>query len=243
MDAMIKNRLLEFTKRLFNSVGLEIGLLSSSRQSRMVQLLETLQVNCLLDVGANNGKFGMEMRSAGFKHRIVSFEPLSDMFQQLRACAKRDGNWECLNFALGDEFGELELNVSENSYSSSFLPILDRHTEADSHSAYVRTQQAEIKTLDSIFDEVCRADENILLKIDTQGFEKNVLDGAHNSLRKIRLIQLESSLQELYQGEMLIEDMIPYVKNFGFSLVSIDPGFSDKRSGELLQAELIFKRV
>jgi FkbM family methyltransferase len=242
MNSMIRNRLLQLTKRLFHSVGLEIGLLSSGGPARFMKLLKTLNIDCVLDVGANNGKYAMELRSIGFQHRIVSFEPLSDQFQRLQKFAQRDRNWDCLNFALGDESGQLELNVSENSYSSSFLPILDRHTKADPKSAYVSSQIAEIRTLDSVFDEICRDDERILLKIDTQGFEKKVIDGARDSLKKISLVQLESSIQELYEGEILLEDMISYVKKLKFSLVSIEPGFCDANSGELLQADLIFKR-
>jgi FkbM family methyltransferase len=242
MNTTVRNRLLELTKRLFHSVGLEIGLLSSGGRARFIQLLKALDINCVLDVGANNGKYAMQLRSMGYMHRIVSFEPLNDEFQQLTKFAQRDGNWDCFNFALGDEVGQLELNVSGNSYSSSFLQILDRHTTADPRSVYVRTQTAEIKTLDSIFEDICSNDDRILLKIDTQGFEKHVIDGASKSLCKINLLQLESSIQKLYEGEMLVEDMISYVKKRNFSLVSIEPGFCDASTGELLQADLIFKR-
>jgi hypothetical protein len=96
--------------------------------------------------------------------------------------------------------------------------------------------------LDSICDEYLKGNENVYLKINTQGFEKNVIIGTENVLRRIRGIQMELSLVLLYQGETLIGEMINVMSNKGFTLVSIEPGFYDKSSGQLLQADCIFFR-
>ena len=78
------------------------------------------------------------------------------------------------------------------------------------------------------------------MKIDTQGFEKNVLEGSINSLKYINGIQIELSLKPLYKGSLLYLDMIKYMKRYNFELVSLENGFSDHKTGELLQVDGIF---
>jgi hypothetical protein len=84
--------------------------------------------------------------------------------------------------------------------------------------------------------------QNAYMKIDTQGFEKNVIEGAKESLKDIKGLQLELSMVELYQGETLVTDMINYIEDKGFTLYSLEPGFYDTKSGQLLQVDGIFYR-
>jgi hypothetical protein len=81
------------------------------------------------------------------------------------------------------------------------------------------------------------------LKIDTQGFEKQVIDGAANSLKHITGIQLEMSLLELYSGEMLFSEMINYIQDRGFSLYSLENGYVETSTSRLLQVDGIFFRT
>jgi hypothetical protein len=59
----------------------------------LMALLELYRVNCVLDVGANRGQYGTLLREAGYAGRIVSFEPVPHIAQQLEAVAAKDGNW------------------------------------------------------------------------------------------------------------------------------------------------------
>ena len=79
-----------------------------------------------------------------------------------------------------------------------------------------------------------------MVKIDTQGFEKNVIDGAIKNLNNIKIIQLEMSIIELYKGEMLFQQMTQYLEDRGFVLISLENGFSNSTTGELLQVDGIF---
>ena len=82
--------------------------------------LKKNNVSTLLDVGANTGYWAKEVRDSGFTGRIVSFEPQSKAYQQLQQMARDDNNWEVFHYALGDEDNNEQINISENSVSSSF---------------------------------------------------------------------------------------------------------------------------
>lgn len=79
-----------------------------------------------------------------------------------------------------------------------------------------------------------------MMKIDTQGFEKNIIDGANESLKHFKIIQLEMSIVPLYENEMLYIEMINYLDKRGFQLFSLENGFSDRTTGQLLQVDGIF---
>ena len=211
--------------------------------ARRKWLLDIYGVQVVLDVGANTGQFSEKLRETGYHGRIVSFEPLPDAFEVIKAKAMRDRwGWAVHNFALGFREERTMIHVAGNSYSSSILPMLSRHEQSAPHSRYVRDVEIEVKTLDSIFQPEWRSNRDVFMKVDTQGFEKQVLDGAANSLPFIDTIQLEMSLSPLYDGELPFEDMYGLIREKGYRLVAIEPGFSDSKSGEMLQVDAVFHR-
>ena len=106
-----------------------------------------------------------------------------------------------------------------------------------------REEQIEVKTLDSIFDTLGISGEKVFLKVDTQGYEKKVLDGAIKSLSSITGIQLELSASGLYQGEELYYSICRFVEEKNFHLVRIIPGFTHKATSEMLQFDALFFRT
>ena len=206
-------------------------------------LNDIYNIDLVLDVGANTGQFAERLREAGYRGKIVSFEPLPDAFRVINAKAMKDRwGWEVHNFALGATAERALIHVAGNSYSSSILPMLPKHEQSAPASRYVGEVEIDVKTIDSIFRPEWRAREGILLKVDTQGFEKQVLDGALNSLPSIDTLQLEMSITPLYEGELLFEEMYSRIKNDGYKLVAVEPGFSDLSTGEMLQLETVFHR-
>ena len=206
------------------------------------KLLKNYEINVVLDVGAYIGQYAKELRAIGYKARIISFEPLSSSFIQLSINSKTDGAWEVFNFALGDTEDNCIINIAVNSRSSSILEILPSHIHAAPNSKYIGSEQIQIKTLDSLFDTLKISKNNILLKIDTQGFEQNVIAGAKNSLQFIDTIQIEMSLIPLYCDELLFSDMYQILNQLGYHMVSIEPAFWDLDTGQLLQVDGIFHR-
>lgn len=202
--------------------------------------MQHYDIDVLFDIGANSGQYGSLVRTLGFKGKIVSFEPLDNAFNNLEKKSNNDLNWIVNNFALGDTFGKSFINVSGNSYSSSILNMLERHSDAAPASLYVSKQEIEVKTLDSIYKDYCNDSNNIMLKVDTQGYERNVLDGADEFIKQVTLIELEMSLVPLYENQLLFRDLLDYVEAKGFKLFSLENEFSDEKNGQLLQVDGIF---
>lgn len=121
--------------------------------------------------------------------------------------------------------------------------MLPSHLNAAPNSAYCGSEDIKVKKLDTILGNYADSNSTIFLKIDTQGYEKNVLEGAKNSLDKIIGIQVEMSLVELYQGEMLYYETINYLRERGFKLCLIENEFYNPSNNELLQINGVFFKV
>ena len=239
----LKNEILKIIRSIVNPVGYDIVKFKTTHPAHIV--LSHLNINdikTVLDVGANAGQYSCELRKAGYKGRIISFEPVSEAYRRLLLNAKKDSNWQTFNFALGDTNGNTSINISGHSPSSSLLPMTSLHNDAAPGSEYLSEEEIEIKTLDTIFDTLRISGENVFLKVDTQGYEKKVLDGAVNSLSGISGIQLELSAAELYQGEENYYSLCRFLEERNFHLVRVIPGFSSKKTGEMLQFDAIFFR-
>jgi len=210
--------------------------------ARRSKLLESYDIDVVLDVGANLGQYGMDMRELGYKGRLISFEPLGDVFKKLEANTRADELWEVYSFALGNTDGKSIINIAGNTDSSSILDMLPTHLKFAPMSKYIGKDEIEVRTLDTLFETLALSEANIYLKIDTQGFEENVLKGAENSLPLIDTIQLEMSLVPLYTDEILFDEMYQILFQKGYRLVSVETGFLDRETGQMLQLDGIFHR-
>lgn len=209
---------------------------------RRAKILHSQNIDLVLDVGASEGTYPLHLRQCGYKKSIISFEPLSDSFAVLQRQSSRDTLWSCENMAIGDRDGMIEINVSGHKTSSSILPITELHVNAIPSSATVSTEKVKIARLDSLFDKMIKSDSKIYLKVDVQGYEKYVLEGAKKVLKQTRVIELELSLLPVYEGGVTFIEMFDYLKRNDFCMVSIEPVFSDPKTGEILQVDSIFIR-
>ena len=209
---------------------------------RIATALRHLGIDTVIDVGANVGQYGASLRASGYRGRIVSFEPLSDAYARLaRRCAP-DPGWTASREAVGAEPGQLEINISANSYSSSLLPMTSAHTGAAPGSEYVGTEQVPVTTLDAVVSAHDIDPAGTWLKIDTQGYEAPVLDGAGERLGEFAAVQLELSFVPLYDGQALFDELVGRLTAAGFTLFGLDAGFSDPRTGRTLQCDGVFVR-
>lgn len=211
---------------------------------QFVKQLESRGVDVVIDVGANAGQYAADLRLAAYKGRIVSFEPQSEPFAALKHRASTDPCWECRHCALGDTDGTITINVAGNAgLSSSVLPMLKSHRDAFPPANYIGTQDVPIRRLDSLASEFLRPTDRAHLKIDVQGFEKQVLAGGMKTVgEQVVGIQLELSFLPLYEGGMVIREALDLVYSLGFTLMGLQPGVTDPRDGRMLQADGIFFR-
>lgn len=217
---------------------------SSAPMFSVVQLLNHFAIDCVIDVGANDGGFASTIRRLGYLGRIVSLEPLSGPFEVLAARAAKDPTWEVVQAAVGDEDEDIVINVAGNAgASSSVLAMLDAHLNAAPESRYVATEVVPQRRLDGLLPEFGVGEQRpAFLKLDVQGYEAAVLDGAAELLdaRAIVGLQIELSLVPLYAGAMTYREGLDRAEQLGMKMMGLIPGFSDPRSGRLLQADAVF---
>ena len=235
-------------KKAFRNLGYEVKVSKygprSSAIAQTVSSLRKFEVDLVLDVGANRGHFASEIRSAGYAGNILSFEPLSKVHVHLVDASHGDPKWEVHpRCALGEQEGEVEINIAGgNSESSSLLPMLESHVSASPKTAYIGKESVPLRTLDSVALDYAARFKNPFLKIDIQGFEWEALNGATNLLPKMRGALLELSMLPLYEGQHLWHEMIARMESSGMILWAIQPGFIDPNNGRTLQFYGIFFR-
>jgi FkbM family methyltransferase len=205
-------------------------------------LMGALGIDLVFDVGANTGQFARELRDYGYRGRIVSFEPLSAAYATLAAQAAADEAWTALHTAIGDRDGTVAIHVAANGDSSSALPMGQRHLDAAPQSAYVADEEAPLARLDGLVAPYLGADRRAYLKVDTQGYEWAVLDGALETLPRLTAVELELSLVELYEGQHTWLELIERMRDAGMRPVGLGHDFWDERTGETLQVDGIFAR-
>lgn len=239
----MKDQLLRLIRYILNPIGYDIVKYRKTHPSHIVlNHLKVYDIKTVLDIGANEGQYSINLRKAGFRGRIISFEPLNNAFKILSRNSASDKNWHVYNFALGDNDSISTIHVSGHSPSSSILPMTRLHTESAPGSEYVEDEKIEIKKLDSIFNTLGVEGDRIFIKVDTQGYEKKVLDGAINTLPLVTGIQLELSAALLYEGEETYYSICRFIEERGFHLVRVIPGFTHKTTDDMLQFDALFFR-
>ena len=230
-------------KRFFFSCGLEVSKYSpkDSKLARFIKALSFNNIDIIFDIGANEGQYALEVRNAGYKGLIISFEPTSYAHEILTKRSKGDVNWVVhKRVAIGDKVGYLEMNISNNSVSSSLLPMLNNHLEAAPLSQYIATEKVEVETLDNIAKQYLQPGMNVLIKIDTQGYEQKVLNGGLEILGKSKGVQIELSGEVLYSGSALWLELIDQLYSYGFEIWGMEAAFINEISGKTLQWDGLF---
>jgi len=196
-----------------------------------LEVFGSLQIDCVIDVGANRGQYGSFLRDIGYQGRIVSFEPISSMFQVISARAADDPNWQVHQLAVGAAPAELEIHVSSKEQFSSFLPVNKYGNEQFAEAAVTRTEKVPVVRLDSMIDQIVAGMNNprLYLKLDTQGFDLQALEGASGCLDRILGLQSEVAIQPIYEG------MPDYIASFtrfnslGFTISALVPVTRDEK--------------
>lgn len=226
-------------RRATRSLGYEIVPFAVGIRRFEEQALSS--VDLLVDVGANVGQFAERARSLGFHNDIVSFEPGAKAYEVLSHKARYDSHWEARRVALGRKEGTATLNVSANSVSSSLLEVGARHLAAAPESKTVASETVQVSTLDTELQ--ASPGDHLYLKLDVQGFELPVLFGGRKSLERTDLIRCEISFDSLYDDQSSWLDVCAFLRDHGFVIRYLEPGYEDAQTGFMLQADLLAART
>lgn len=234
-----RNRTLQ---RVSRALSKRLGILHVGRRRArdLFDFLETRGIDLVLDVGANVGQFGEALRAGGYRGRIVSFEPVQAAFQALARQAAADGNWEAHLCALGAASGEADIHVSELSVFSS---ILDLTSNADLHDRRIAVDHAErvpVRTLDEV---AAKMNGNLLVKIDTQGYERQVLEGGRQTLSRALGVLMELPVIHVYRGEWTLQEALGTMEESGFVLAQVQAvGYHGRDPAAAVDLDCLFRR-
>ncbi|HEY2334374.1 MAG TPA: FkbM family methyltransferase [Solirubrobacterales bacterium] len=238
---MPQNTTTDRLQSLFHGLGLHVGRRRHALAGAREALLRA-DVDLAIDVGAHAGEYGRALRATGYRGEILSFEPVAAYFEQLLAASAGDDAWHCLNQAGGARAETATINVSANDgHSSSLLGMTDVHERAAPGSHFERTQTIEVISVDEALRRREERPRAAYLKADTQGYEHEVLAGATETLPRCLAVELELSLTPIYEGQLLLGEMVELMREKGFRPTHLEPEFVDPNSGELLCVNGLFQ--
>jgi FkbM family methyltransferase len=201
-------------------------------------LLRQLSINCVLDVGANTGQFAGELRAAGFDGLICSFEPVERAFLELQARFRGDPMWRGYRMALGSENSQMTMHVDPAlTIMSSLLKPRRRWPGAIEETV-------EVRRLDDLFDEAVApiSEPRIFLKMDTQGYDLQVFEGAAGCVGRIQGLQSELSVTPVYEGMPTYLEALSTYQGAGFSLFNLSV-VTREPTGDLVELNCFMKRA
>lgn len=195
------------------------------------KIFQTLDIDCVLDVGANIGQYYDFLRThVGYQGKVVSFEPIPEHVEILRKRAALDKNWTIQGCALGKLAGVGQFNVMANTQFSSFLDPTHEHVSSFKGKNEVsRSIPVDVKTLNEMIPILQHelGFKRIYLKLDTQGFDLEVIGGCHDQLANISALQTEVSVKPIYNDMPNYMDTIQEMQSLGFSISGIYPNNPD----------------
>jgi FkbM family methyltransferase len=205
-------------------------------ERRRAELMKTLGIDLVLDVGANTGQYIEEIRENGFQGNVIAFEPLASASEQLVEAARSDPRLTVYQCAIGADESQAVIHVAANSYSSSLLEMEEVHLRAAPGSNYIDSEEVRVRPLDSF--EI--PDATLWIKIDAQGHERDVLEGARRTLQRAHAVEIELSYVSLYRGQALACEVQEALGGHGFRLAALGRPFYDSTETSLLQIDAIF---
>ncbi len=206
----------------------------------LVSLLERHAVTCVFDVGANLGQYAAGLRGNGYAGHIVSFEPLRGAHETLSRKAAGDALWEIApRTALGAKCGEAVLHVSPRSDMSSLLTFDPDARQRLAKSQPTGTERVPVSTLAEMLNQHAKCGARVFVKSDTQGYEAQVLSGIEDEWGCIAGLQLELSLQPIYEGQPDHLPLLNRIAERGFRPHLVVPGPWSRGYGRMLEYDVV----
>jgi FkbM family methyltransferase len=222
----LSKRLRGDVRRLFRWAGYDVGSIAKRQQeaarlrNKHLRWVETLGIETLVDIGANEGQFAQLFSDVRPGCPIYSFEPLRDCFETLQRNMTGVPGFKAFNVALGETEGETCFFRSEFSASSSLLPMGALHKGLFPSSSSIVPETVTVRRLDSYASEI-QIRGGLLVKIDVQGAEMRVLDGGRRLIGAADAVLLEAGFLSLYEGQATIEEILVLLSGLNFCFMGI----------------------
>jgi FkbM family methyltransferase len=203
--------------------------------------LQTNQIKSVIDIGANDGRFAIEIREKFPGMNIYSFEPLREPYQKLVDRFKKDAHFFPFNCAIGEKSEKSIINRNEFHASSSLLPLGNEHKLNFPTAVKEFPEEISVYTFNEVLN-FASIPGPYLVKIDVQGYEKQVIRGSYDLLMHADCLLVEVSFRELYQGQSLFPEIYTIVKGLGFEYNGAFDVLRSPIDGQVLQEDAIFLR-
>jgi FkbM family methyltransferase len=199
-----------------------------------LELLLDWNIEYVLDVGANEGQFATKLRQIGFQGHIFSFEPVPKTFARLDQNASQDSLWHTYNFALGTKSEKMAIQVTDDTQLVSIMDPVREHK-------FTHTVTIQIQRLTDWQPPIPINWEKTCLKIDTQGYEMQVLLGAGQLLQKLHAIIAELAINLSYKGQPHAEEIIAFLRQRHFELWTTRRGTWTPHGFQEIERDGLFK--
>ena len=219
--------------------------LNDTLEQHLANVIADQKIDLVVDVGANEGQFARSLRLNGYPGRIASFEPLTYEFQKLRDQSAVDPQWFAYKFALGAHDQKAEINTFAASQFSSLLPLNDYARERFHwRTQPTGTETVQVRTLSSLWPDVAKfmGAPRVLLKLDTQGYDLEVLAGANEIIDNVQAIQAEISLKAIYDNAPRYLDALAEFERLGFEITGMYTVSRDKLSLAVVEYDCVLIR-
>jgi FkbM family methyltransferase len=244
-------RITQTAKSAIKSLGHRFGLelrVSGPRsrpELRLVKFLNHHGIDLIIDVGANRGQFSKEIFQAGYLGEIVSFEPLPNAHAQLIEAARPfNGRWKIApRMALSDRAGLAEMQITKSDTSSSLLEPTRKFVETVPRVEVVDRTSVPTERLDVAIKDYLSAAKKIFLKIDVQGFEKQVLDGSKETISIMDGAIVEVCTDRLYSGQSDIAEILEMFSSEKFDLWDINTVFRAPDTLRMAAVDMVYFRA
>ncbi len=204
--------------------------------------LKRYDFRTIIDIGANIGRFSITANAVFPTVAIEAFEPLPACFQTAAHALKSCPNVRLHNMALGDKDDEIEMFANDFSPSSSILPMADAHKEAFPFTQHGKKVPIKVRRLDDVAGAL-NLEGPIFVKIDVQGFERQVLAGGTETIGNASVVLLELSFEELYEGQPLFDELFDTMRSLGFKFRGTMAQMSHPKDGRTLDADCFFVKA
>jgi FkbM family methyltransferase len=237
----------DFIKAVGRKSGVELSRASNVFEQRLTAALVYRKLHHVVDVGGNVGQFGDALYRTIYCGALLSFEPQPDAHIELSERAKDAAalgrNWRVAPpMALAETDGTTTFHHYSKSAMSSLLQPAEHMRSAVPSAEVVKRYEVRLARLDKVLPELWPERPDFALKIDTQGSEQRVLEGAQGVLAQAKLIQLEVSIGQLYDGQPSYHEIDNFMRDLDFELIDLEPGYRVPESNALLEFDVVYAR-
>jgi FkbM family methyltransferase len=201
-------------------------------------VLQNLNCDYIVDVGANRGQFALIARKVFPKARIHSFEPLEEPIKIFKNIFRNDQSVTLYPYAIGRERTTTIIHVTRDDDSSSLLTVTSMQSSIFPGATEVEARQVAVFSLSQLLDAETIPPAS-LLKIDVQGFELDVIRGSEDIINKFSHLYIECSFVELYKDQALAHQIISWLEQRDFILSGVHNMYYE-RNGTAIQGDFLF---